>query len=466
MKLQFLGAARTVTGSCHLLEVGRTKLLLDCGLFQGKRKEAFERNRTFAFEPASIHAVVLSHAHIDHSGNLPRLVASGFRGPIYATSATKDLCEWMLRDAANIQEKDVEYVNRKRKKKGERPFEPLYTLRDAVDTLRLFKTVAYGKPADVAPGVRLSFEDAGHILGSASCHLDVDDIGNSGRRTRLVFTGDVGRKDTPILRDPQPPRRADVLISESTYGDRLHEREGDVRVHLRDLARQTYDRGGRLLIPAFSVGRTQRLVYHLNALFNAGELPPMPIFVDSPLSVNVTGVFRDHPECYDKEALQLVEFGDDPFGFSRLTYIHDVEASKALNDVRVPCVIIAPSGMCESGRILHHLKRVAPDPRSTILVVGFMAEHTLGRRIAERAPALRIFGDEFALRAQVEDLCGLSGHADRDELLEFLGKLENPPRRSFLVHGEEKQATAFAGRLRDRGFPAVDVPSPGEVFEV
>ena len=463
MRLRFLGAARTVTGSCHLLEINGANVLLDCGLFQGKRKESFERNRRFAFEPSSIHNVVLSHAHIDHSGNLPRLVASGFRGRILATAATRDLCEWMLRDSAHIQEKDVEYVNRKRRAKGETPFEPLYTMAEAETALEHFDGVPYGHEVTVAPGARLVFRDAGHILGSASCHLRI----REGERERtLVFTGDVGRKQMPILRDPVPPEEADILISESTYGDRLHEPQEDVRARLREVVDETRRRGGKVLIPAFSVGRTQGLVYHLHMLFRAGELARLPIFVDSPLAANATEVFRAHPECYDAEAMSFLEGREDPFGFSHLTYVRDVEASKALNELRTPCIIIAASGMCEAGRVLHHLKVVAPDRRSTILVVGFMAEHTLGRRIVERAETIRIYGDEYPLHARIESIGGLSAHADRDELTRFLGKLRRPPQRAFLVHGEERQSMAFAERLRERGFPRVDVPKPGETFVV
>ena len=463
MRLQFFGAARTVTGSCHLLEIGEKRILLDCGLFQGRRKQSFERNRNQPFDAASIDSVVLSHAHIDHSGNLPRLVAAGFTGRIYCTSATKDLCEWMLRDSGHIQEKDVEYVNRKRRKRGQTPFEPLYTQLDAHRALSHFTPVPYDEECVIEPGVQLRFQDAGHMLGSASCHLEWQE---NGRRRKLVFTGDIGRGDRPILRDPVAPRQADILICESTYGDRTHPPEEDAEQRLHQVVQATYDRGGKLLIPAFSVGRTQRLVYHLNSLFNDGKLPPLPIFVDSPLSTNVTRVFRDHPECYDDEALRLVETDHDPFGFYRLTYTRDVEASKALNQLRIPCVIISASGMCEAGRVIHHLKRIAPDSASTILVVGYMAPHTLGRRIVERVDKVRLYGDEYPLRAHVETTSGLSGHADRDELLEFLGHLDEPPERTFLVHGEEDQAVAFAEHLRGRGFPRVDVPAPEESFKV
>ncbi len=463
MRLQFYGAARTVTGSCHLLQVGKKKILLDCGLYQGKRKESFKRNRTFKFDPKEIDCVVLSHTHIDHSGNIPRLVASGFRGPIFCTHATLDLCDWMLRDSAYIQERDVEHVNKRRRKKKQTPFEPLYTIQDAVEALTRFRGVDYNNEVEITEGVGVKFRDAGHILGSASCHLRCRE-GDSEKL--VVFTGDVGRHDRVILRDPVPPKRADVLICESTYGNRIHEESEDTRARLLDVAHETFDRGGKLLIPAFSVGRTQTLVYHFNALFNERKLPPMPIFVDSPLATNVTSVFRAHPECYDDEASALCDLDRDPFGFRRLTYIRDVEASKALNELHVPCIIISASGMCEAGRVIHHLKRVAPDPKSTVLVVGYMAPHTVGRRLVERAESIKLFGTEYPLKARVETTSGLSGHADRDELLDYLSLLKKPPARTFLVHGEEEAAEAFAEALRQKGYPDVQVPRPEQAFRL
>ncbi len=463
MQLEFHGAARTVTGSCHLVRLRGKTILLDCGLFQGRRKEAFERNRKFEFPVDDVDAVVLSHTHIDHSGNLPSLVRAGFRGPIYSTAATADLCSWMLRDSARIQERDVVYANKRRQRKGQRPFEPLYTTKDAETCLEQFEGVAYAKPTEILPGVQLTFRDAGHILGSASCELRFEE---DGRERVLHFTGDVGRDQRPILRDPVLPEEADILISESTYGNRVHPPGEDVRQRLLDVVRAAYDKGGKVLIPAFSVGRTQRLVYEFNDLFDSGQIPPLPIFVDSPLATNVTDVFRDHPECFDEEARALVDKKDDPFGFRRLTYTHDVEASKALNQLRVSAIIIAASGMCEGGRVVHHLKKIAPDPDSTILLVGFMAQHTLGRRIANREATIRIFGDEVPLRAHIESIGGFSGHADRDELLTHLSSLKRPPASTFLVHGELEPATELTEALRSRGFENVEIPKPGQVFDV
>lgn len=463
MLFEFHGAARGVTGSSHILQVNGSRILLECGLHQGKRKEAFERNRSLSFRPEEIHNVVLSHAHIDHSGNLPQLVKCGFRGRIFATRATQDLATWMLRDSAHIQEKDVEYVNKKRRAKGQNPFEPLYTMPDADRCLEHFEGIPYGHAVVVAPGVSATFEDAGHMLGSAVVHLEVTE---GRRRRKVVFTGDVGRKGTPIIRDPVPPVEADVLLSECTYGSRLHDREKEVREVLRDLLAETFSRRGRVLIPAFSVGRTQTLVYHLHRLYEERLLPPEPIYVDSPLAVNATEVFRAHPECYDEETLRFLANDADPFGFRLLTYVRSLEESKALNDAEGPCVIISASGMMESGRVLHHLKRVAPDPRNSILIVGYMAENTLGRRVEERVPEIRVFGEEFPLRAEVHSVPGLSGHADRQELLEFLGHLRRPPEVTFLVHGEESEAFSLAEALRKRGFPRVEIPKPHEKFRI
>ena len=468
MKITFHGAARTVTGSQHLIEVNGHRLLLDCGLAQGKRKEAFERNRQIRFDPASVDVLVLSHAHIDHSGNIPGLVKRGFRGDIVCTAATRDLCATMLLDSAHIQEKDVEYVNRKRERQGKNLFEPLYTQEDAVAAMRYFVGMAYDRPREILPGVRLTLLDAGHMLGSAIVVLDIQDRA-AGQDTRLVFSGDLGRPGIPIIRDPETVDRADVLIMESTYGDRLHEPFPDSERELARIINETYQRGGMIIVPAFAVGRTQQLVYTLNRLVSRAEIPRLPVYVDSPLATNVTGVFRTHPEVYDAEIRQflLTDTDKDPFGFAMLTYTRSVEESKELNFLHEPAIIISASGMAETGRILHHLKNRIEDPRNTILIVGFQAPDTLGRRIVERAPVVRIFGDEYRLKAHVEVLEGFSGHADRNDLLGWVGAMQQKPRRTFLVHGEEASSLALAdGLRREIGLGRVDVPTLHETVEI
>ncbi len=466
MKVQFWGAVRTVTGSMHLLTVNNVRILLDCGLFQGRRQESFERNRNLPFDAQTIDTVVLSHAHIDHAGNIPTLVKNGFAGNIYTTPASRDLCAAMLRDSAHIQEEDARYVNKKRAKKGQPPVEPLYTVEDATESLKNFVSVGYNRPLPIAPGVTLTFLDAGHILGSAITVLTVQE---GGEKRRLAFSGDLGRKGMPILRDPQPVEKADYVIIESTYGDRFHDPIEEAEKKLQEVVVDTYRRGGKVIIPAFSVGRTQELVYALHRLTEHRDIPGMPIFVDSPLSVNVTEVFRLHPECYDQELNQFIaqDGRRDPFGFHRLTYIRTVEESKELNFLREPAVIISASGMCEAGRILHHLKNNIEDARNTVLIVGWQAPDTLGRRLVERQAVVKIFGEEYSLRARVETINGFSAHADRTDLLDYARQL-GPERLKgvFVVHGEEPSCLALAEGVRDLGAARVTVPRVGEEFEL
>lgn len=468
VKIQFLGAARSVTGSIHLLTINGYRILLECGLYQGRRQESFERNRRLPLDPASVDAMILSHAHIDHAGNIPTLVKNGYQGDIYATFATRDLCSVMLRDAAYIQEQDAYYLNKKRDRSGEPPVEPIYTAQDAVNSLQNFVSMGYERPFPVVPGVTATFYDAGHILGSAITVLEWQD---GARPLRLAFSGDLGRLDLPILRDPTYVAPVDYFITESTYGDRLHGSPADAEKELRRVVSETYQRGGKIIIPAFSVGRTQELVYALHRLSQARKIPELPIFVDSPLSTNVTEVFRLHPECYDQETHDfLTASGErDPFGFHRLRYIRDVEDSKSLNFLREPAVIISASGMCENGRILHHLKNNVEDARNTVLIVGWQAPHTLGRRLVERQPALRIFGKEYALRASVKVISGFSAHADRDELLAYTAHLSQANGRLqhvFVVHGEEEAALALAEGIRRQGVPHVLVPEQGQQVEL
>jgi metallo-beta-lactamase family protein len=467
MELQFWGAAQTVTGSMHLLKVNGHNILLDCGLYQGRRKQAFERNKNFPFDPTEIDALILSHAHIDHTGNVPSLVKNGYRGPIWATSATRDLCAIMLLDSAHIQESDVRYVNKRRIKRGQQPFEPLYTQADALEALNLFQSIGYNRPFEVVPGVQAHYREAGHILGSASVTLDIDD---GGRQKCLVFSGDIGRKNLPILRDPAPVEGADFIIMESTYGQRYHESPDQALVALRQTVLETYDKKGKLIIPSFAVGRTQEIVYTLHELTNKNEIPKIDVFVDSPLAVNATEIFRLHPEVYDQETRDfLAETNSrDPFGFEGITYVREVAASKALNDLDRPAIIISASGMCEAGRILHHLKNSITEKRNTILFVGYQAENTLGRKILEGRPVVPIFGDDYAVKARVVKIEGYSAHADRNGLLNWLKAAQERgnPQKLFLVHGEVESAMALAEAAREQGVPEVYVPEREQAFDL
>ncbi len=460
MEIQFLGAVRNVTGSMHMLSVNGSRVLLECGLYQGRRRVSFERNRNLPFDGRKVDAMVLSHAHIDHSGNIPNLVRSGFRGNIYSTSATRDLCSYLLRDSAHILESDVAYLNRKRRVKGLNPLTPTYSMEDALRSLKHFVSSDYGREMWVAPGVKVTFYDAGHILGSALCALDISE---GDRKYRLLFTGDMGRSGMPILKDPQPVSDVDYLMIESTYGTRLHGTVEDAERELEQVVGDTCANGGKVIIPAFSVGRTQEIVYALHRLSNDKRIPDVPMFVDSPLSTNATEVFRLHPECYDQETHDFMLKHRDPFGFGHMRYIRQVEESKALNYRDEPMVIISASGMCEAGRILHHLKNNIEDQRNTVLFVGFQAEHTLGRRMQEGRERVSILGGEYALRAHVQSIDGYSAHADRDELLAYVRMLDmSRLRRTFVIHGNEESSLGLAGALRDMGLSDTVVPTEGQ----
>lgn len=466
MKVQFCGGAGTVTGSQHLLTIGQHQILLECGLYQGRRSEADGINRQFLFDPAGVSAMILSHAHIDHSGNVPTLVRAGYEGPIYATSATAGLCQIMLRDSAFLQEKDAEFANKVHRRKGEpEVVRPLYTIEDAEAAMRSFVGVNYGRAFDVVPGVRATLRDAGHILGSAGVLLEITE---GARTLRLGFTGDVGRTEVPILRDPDALRDLDVLIMESTYGGRSHSPRNDVEEELASTINEVARRGGKVIIPAFAVGRTQLIVYYLHRLFLKNRIPDMPIFVDSPLARSATEVFRAHPECLDRQTWDdFLADGRDPFGFKRLAYTHSVEDSKALNRITQPHIIISASGMAEGGRILHHLRNNLHDPRNLVLLVGHAAQHTLARRLMDGAEEVRIFGEAHKVRCQVKRMDAFSGHADQQELLAYVDL--NPPERLqqvFLVHGEDEQARALQAGLQDRGVRQVHIPARGDTFEV
>ncbi|HZI51090.1 MAG TPA: MBL fold metallo-hydrolase [Terriglobia bacterium] len=454
MEITFVGAAREVTGSCHLLHVNGHTVALDCGMFQGRRNESAAKNRAFPVPMEDLDAVVLSHAHIDHSGRLPYLIANGYSKTIWSTSATRDLCAVMLADSAHIQEKDAEFLAKRHKEF----VEPLYGMRHAVRTMELMVGVPYNKPFDVVPGVRGTYVDAGHILGSASVILDCTE---GSVTKRLVFSGDVGRSGLAIIRDPVAPPDADAVIMESTYGNRDHESVDGARAHLAQVIRTTAARGGRILIPAFAVGRTQEMLYSLHSLLREGAIPSIPVYVDSPLAIDTTTVFQLHPETYDQSE-DMIKRVKEIFDFPLLHFTRDVEESKAINAAKGPMIVIAASGMVEAGRILHHLANGAADPRNTILIVGFQAEHTLGRRIVEKVPVLKIFGDEVPLRAQVEVINGYSAHADRTELTAWLDKVKSTSPRLgpvWLVHGEPDVQDEYRTSLMSKGYD-VSCPEP------
>ena len=445
MRIHFHGATRTTTGSMYLLEVNGQRLLLECGLYQGRRDESIERNSRFPFDPRTIDAAILSHAHIDHCGNLPNLCKQGFTGNIYATFATRDLASIMLEDSASIQEADAQFVSKKRAKQGKPPVQPLYSATDAERAIRQFVAINYDRPMPVADGVTVTFKDAGHILGSAQVVLDVRE---GGRKFRYLFSGDIGRPGQDILRDAQPVENVDYLQIESTYGNRLHSSPVDARGELLGLVADTVKQGGKVVIPAFSVGRTQQIVYALHQLSDDGKLPAVPIYVDSPLSVNATEIFRLHPECFDEQTYAFLREKGNPFGMENLTYIREVALSRKLNELKEPAIIISASGMAEAGRVLHHLKNHGNDPKSLILFVGYCAEHTLGAQILAGRSPVNIFGEPHSIRARVAKIDAFSGHADKQELSDYVKSHTGHIKKTFVVHGEEEQALPFADTLK------------------
>ena len=462
-QLEFFGAAGTVTGSMHLLHLPQGTWALDCGMYQGRREEARQRNSTFPIPPGQLKGLLLSHAHIDHSGNIPGLVKRKFRGPIYATPATCELVKVMLADSAHIQEEDAKFWNEKRARSPREYIQPLYTLKDVQAANELFCPIELNDPTPFAEGCYATYLEAGHILGSASIDVSIHD----SRPVRLLYTGDMGRFDLPILRDPKTPLpQADYLITECTYADRRHANPGDMKAQLVRIINETRSVGGKVIIPAFSVGRTQHVVYFLSQAMAEGLLEPLPIFVDSPLSVNATEVFKHHPECFDAEARDFWWHQGDIFGKGLVTYITDVESSKALNARDEPMVIIASQGMCEAGRILHHLKNNVENEKNTVVIVGFMAQHTLGRRIVERREEVKIFGQLYRLLCRVEVLNGFSAHADADEFARLLRPIAKGLRGAFVVHGEGTQPLAMKELLTAAGCPKVHIPQPGEKFEL
>ncbi len=464
MKIKFFGAAQTVTGSQYLLEINQHKLLLECGMFQGRRKDFYERNQNFFFDPRDIDAVILSHAHIDHSGNLPNLVKQGYENAIYTTPATAGLADIMLRDAGHIQEADAEFVNKKREKRGEPPIEPLYTIADAAQVAGLFQTKRYNQSFEPIPGVIAHLVDSGHILGSSSIVLDIEE---KGHKFRLWFSGDVGREKLPLLNDPVYPNQADYLMLESTYGDKLHRDPEEAYLELKTVVDRTIQRNGKVIIPAFAVGRTQELVYDLNRMMTEGEIPAVPVYVDSPLAVNTTSIFQKYSDDFDEETKQFVKEGRHPaLSFPQLTYIQNVDESKALNDRREPMIIISASGMAETGRILHHLRNNIQNPRNTILIVSWQAPDTLGRRLADREKVVRIFGELYDRRAEVATIGGFSAHAGQNTLLKYALATKDTVKKIFLIHGEEQPAMALKSRLMESGFKSVEYPKYRETVVI
>jgi len=463
-RLHFHGAAREVTGSMHLIEVNGHNVALDCGMFQGRRSEAEQKNRSFPCEPSKIDALILSHAHIDHCGKLPRLVHEGFAGKIHATPATCELAPVMLFDSGKIQQEDAEYWNRKHVHRGQPPIAPLYTIADVDSTVPRFQPHELGQIFEVVPGVRAVFHEAGHMLGSAGVHVFID---SDSKPITITFTGDLGRKFIPILNDPVELPKCDYLISESTYGGRMTESPQDVRQEFADVLNATFARGGKVIIPAFAVGRTQTIVYHYHQLLDNGALRySAPLVVDSPLAYRATEVYRHHPEAYDQPAGDFNVLTGDILNCKTCEYTQDVQESKALHGRKGPMVIVSASGMCEAGRILHHLKNNITNPNNTILIVGYQAANTLGRRLVEKQKQVKIFGETYDVRAQLKTLNGFSSHANSQELNDAVRDLAPTCKQAFLVHGEPDQSQALATSMQKSGFKNVVIPAPGARFEL
>jgi metallo-beta-lactamase family protein len=463
MKITFYGAAQTTTGSMHLVEANGKRILLDCGLYQGHRKEAFEKNRNLPIDPKTIDYVILSHAHIDHSGNLPQLVRQGFRGRVFARESTCELCDILLRDSCFLQKRDLEYVNKKRKRDGKVLFEALYDEKDVDVLMQLMVPIHMHSPREIAPGLTLEFFNAGHILGSALVQLDVRS--DHGHSHRILFSGDLGQPDQPILRHHEYPSGADILLVESTYADRYHPSPDDIEMRLERYLKHIDRRNSKLLIPAFSVGRTQQIIYYLNKIAAKGKMPrEVKVYIDSPLSRKATEIYAKHREVYNAEAKSMLDKGDDPLTFPGMSFVSTPEESMALNNSSGPMIIIAASGMCEGGRVVHHLKHCMQDPDNIILIVGFQAENTLGRRIVEKKSPLRLFGEEVELRAQVEIINALSAHADRAGLINWINEVGDNVRHAFAVHGEVEKVAAMEEILKERGIKNVCAPLPGQTF--
>jgi len=454
VKVKFCGGVRTVTGSTHLIETSKSKVLIDCGLFQGKRADYYQINNTFTFDPAKVNALIVSHAHIDHCGNIPNFTKQGFHNKIYTTEATADLCKIMLLDSAHIQEENIKFLNKINKRRRLPLRKPLYTTRDAEKSLDLFEGMAYNTKFQVTEDISCTFIDAGHILGSAIIVLNIKAQGE--KEINLAYAVDLGRANMPLLKDPVflPKGFLDYLIIESTYGGRLR---GDIQYAEDDLSfyiNRTVERGGKVIIPSFALGRSQEIIYYLSELMKGKKIPELPIYVDSPMAVNVTGVFKKHIECFDEEARVMFYHDESPFGIKNLHFTRSVEESKKINDDKSPMIIISASGMCEAGRILHHLKNNIEDEKNMVLIVGYMAKNTLGRRMVERHPRVKIFGVEYNLRAEVEVINAFSAHADKEDLINYVRKSDSSLKGVYIVHGDEDQSTSLLDSLVRRGYNA------------
>ena len=467
MNITFYGAAKTVTGSCTMVEAAGKKFLVDCGMFQGKVTDQMLNYDDFPFDISSIDFVILTHAHIDHSGRIPKLYKAGYTGPIYATNATVDLCSIMLADSGHIQEKEIEWVNKKRRRAGKKENEPMYTAQDGIDSMKLFKGVDYNQKVTIDENISFTLVDAGHMLGSSIVLLD---IAENGKTERVVFTGDLGNKNMPIIKDPTYIERADHLIMESTYGNRLHGKMEDQSEKFIDILFRTVERGGNLIIPSFAVGRTQEILYEINKYAAKEEykdkLKNIPVYVDSPLAVNATKIFEENPEYYDEDALEYLLKGDNPIEFDNLHLITTSDESRALNEDPTPKVIISASGMCEVGRIKHHLKHNLYRPECTVLFVGYQATGTLGEKIQTGADIVKIFGEEIAVKAEIEYLDAFSGHADRDGLLEFIDKIQDKPKNIFINHGEFISQQVLKNYITEKFNIPVTIPNYEDTYTI
>ena len=466
MLIKFLGAAREVTGSKHLITtVTGKRILLDCGMYQGKGLETDSMNRNLGFEPSETDHIVLTHAHIDHSGLIPYAYKLGFRGSVICTHATRDLCAIMLADAGHIQEHDAYTFNKKRARQGLEPIEPIYTKEEAVESMELFFSVPYNRKLHIDENIKVKFTNTGHMLGSGVANIEIKE---NGKITRIAYTGDIGRPVNRILRPPEDFPQTDILITESTYGDRLHEDKVNSEKQLLQVVNETcVDKGGKLIVPSFSVGRTQEIVYSLNNFYNDRMLPKVDIYVDSPLAINATNVFRMHPECFNKDILEVMETDPDPFGFNTLFYVLSAEDSKKLNHITKPCIIISASGMMEAGRVKHHLANSISNPRNTVLAVGYCAPATLGARILRGDRQISIHGNLYEVNADVRRIDSYSGHGDYNEMLQFLGCQDaSQITRSFIVHGEKETQERYKTRMAEAGFNSPEIPARGDEFEI